>query len=178
MLLPTTFGRPKHKTTFKPRRFDPNVTLTRAREPRTVPWEQICSERKTMRQHDAVRLRQVLLQALAGLGPKAPPRAARAFTRQLAQDLTDRGVLCDAARPCTVAMSPADGSSVTICLPPARTDQERAAVVCEPYGEAWQQLGGEVHLFNGSRTRFKMLSNMVWSTSPAAELFTLLDCPP
>ena len=136
--------------------FAPGVTLHNTRWPQTAGWEQICAERRSM-QADARQHTRLLRQLVAG----APisERALETFAARLQRDLAGRGVLCDAARPCSVVMAqpPGDNSAVaaTVCLPLLDANVSRRAVLCEPYGEMWQQLGGEVDLFDGRRSRYK-----------------------
>ena len=60
---------------------------------------------------------------------------------RLRADLAGRGVLCDKTQPCNVT---GVGLLVTICLPPAA----RGALVCEPWGQGWQQLGSRAPGFH------------------------------
>ena len=145
--------------------FAPNVTLRNTRWPETTPWEQICSERRAMpssnfaggssrqRHHETK-----LLRLLASGAPLVDgEHAVLAFADRLRRDLGARGVLCDGAQPCAVSVSTdGDNGNVTaeICLP-RLSSAARRAVLCEPYGEMWQQLGGEVDLFDGRRSRYK-----------------------
>ena len=144
--------------------FAPNVTLRNTRWPETAPWEQICSERRAMpsskfggssrqRHHETK-----LLRLLASGAPLVDgEHAILAFADRLRRDLGARGVLCDGAQPCAVSVhTDGDNGNVTaeICLP-RLSSAARRAVLCEPYGEMWQQLGGEVDLFDGRRSRYK-----------------------
>ena len=145
--------------------FAPNVTLRNTRWPETTPWEQICSERRAMpssnfaggssrqRHHETK-----LLRLLASGAPLVDgEHAVLAFADRLRRDLGARGVLCDGAQPCAVSVhTDGDNGNVTaeICLP-RLSSAARRAVLCEPYGEMWQQLGGEVDLFDGRRSRYK-----------------------
>ena len=64
----------------------------------------------------------------------------------MARDLSRRGVFCNASFPCSVT---AERSAVVkICLP--SDNASRAARVCEPWGELWQQAGMAVSAWSPS----------------------------
>ena len=149
-----------HGCTAKPIPFAINITLRNSRYPTTESWEKICSERKTMHT-SAVQAPRQLLEGLASDAgiPKTSPLVAE-FENRLRDDLLARGVLCDVARPCSVAVRAsvhrATDLAVSVCLPSASTVGERAPIICEPYGEMWQQLGGEAYLFDSTRSRYRL----------------------
>lgn len=90
------------------------------------------------------------VRALADRGPSAIRRkeAMSSAARQIRSDLLARHVLCDVAHPCNVTV--VQRWSVQICL--HRSAAVGGAMVCEPWGEIWQQQGGPVGSWSNAST--------------------------
>ena len=155
--------------------FAPNITRGNTRWPPTMAWETICENRGVIapsQPTDSAALLAALRQPTS--------HDAADFVARLKRDLAARRVLCDEHAPCTVDVHEqppilnvsgrVGGLVVRICLPHAPSSAHytrhgfgltaRRPMLCEPYGEMWQQLGGEVSRFASRRTaRYKLLGN-------------------
>ena len=122
--------------------------------PPLVGWKALCKWARPLQSSD-----HSAGHSAAALGALLPPKqsvplaqkgvwherraAARArLVDKLRADLHARGVLCDAAYPCTLLL---ERNRVTVCLP--NTSTVREAHMCEPWGETWQQQGGPIGKF-------------------------------
>lgn len=135
--------------------FAPNITRTNSRWPPTVSWDSVCAARGTMSgDYDDRSLRQERTSHGPGSSgiarlvlSLADPSSAQAFTARLERDLAARKVLCDVKYPCTASVHATArlGLIAEVCLPPPSSGGVRNSsgahrpVVCEPYGEMWQQ---------------------------------------
>ena len=148
----------------KPASFAPNITARNTRWPETIPWTDVCGQRRSINSaesgHGGRRLMRLLASKAAD--PTEVSELAASLAARLTRDLVAREVLCDATRPCTVSVSPPPKTRehqqlrARICLPSIAAAEAATAMVCEPYGEMWQQLGGEAHLFHSSRSKYKL----------------------
>jgi hypothetical protein len=153
--------------------FAANITRQKTRWPPTLPWETICAHRGTFGNDgddtasrgwaELLRVPSTSTTSDVAGSASSSAEAIEAFATRLRRLLIDRRVLCDPNAPCTVRV---EGQTLQVCLPeslhkgsPTRGPRPRP-VVCEPYGEMWQQLGGEVGRFASHRTtRYKLLSS-------------------
>ena len=134
--------------------------LARAgRPPPTTSWQAVCPNVKHMASsHLAasaeatwrIKALQSAVEAQTGSSKSLVRRMRRAkaalaeTAKALSVDLSERGVLCGSGNlACTVTASM---PNITICLPPVAG--VISSVVCEPYGERWQQYGGPLGGFS------------------------------
>ena len=138
--------------------FAQNITKYNTRWPPTISWDEVCTQRGAV---DGER-RAPLLSLLSGASDGVSRALAiRKLLERLPADLAARHVLCDASSPCAVQLRKTDagrGTLVKVCIPRPPNATAAPPVVCEPYGEMWQQLGGEASRFNSVQTtRYKLL---------------------
>ena len=146
----------RHPPRAMPRlNFAPNITKSNSRWPPTISWDEVCASRGTISGEDShyhvgrkpSRHSDVSVARLNALSDRS---VAKAFVGRLERDIAARRVLCDANSPCraNVRTTPRRGLVVEVCLPAtplptapagASANHSRKPVVCEPYGEMWQQ---------------------------------------
>ena len=133
--------------------FAPNITKSNSRWPPTISWDEVCTSRGTISGEDSHFGRTSARHSdasVARLNALSDRSVAKAFVGRLERDIAARRVLCDASSPCRVNVrtTPRRGLIVEVCLPtpplpmaPAgnSANHSRKPVVCEPYGEMWQQ---------------------------------------
>ena len=146
----------RHPPRAMPRlNFAPNITRSNSRWPPTISWDEVCASRGTISGEDShyhvgrkpSRHSDVSVARLNALSDRS---VAKAFVGRLERNIAARRVLCDANSPCraNVRTTPRRGLVVEVCLPAtplptapagASANHSRKPVVCEPYGEMWQQ---------------------------------------
>ena len=133
------------------------------KEVNATPWEEGC---RALRQIKQTRL--VSVDQVRGHPPRAFPwrlmgrtdphslhllrKQFDAVTAQMVEDLSARGVLCDATEQCTVFHNISQfGKHIHACV----SNATATARICEPYGERWQQTGAaRFHFLRGMTGRF------------------------
>ena len=152
-----------------------NASLHPLRNPRLPPtqtWDELCASRGTV---PTQKQRGAQTPSISMLLSADGRRAfnTTAFTERLLADVHARHVLCDVNSPCRIHLERGMFHQfvLRVCLPPppraassSSSARTRRPVICEPYGERWQQSGGEVHLSQSWKTTTHSLKRSVKST--------------
>ena len=109
-------------------------------KPTVVSWSRSCKGLRSRRKTKDLpwRIRTLAQEGGRALKLRALSKAATALKR----DLHESNVLCNATAACEVthnATDSAHGMVLRVCLP--NSDSVRRSLLCEPWGEAWQQRG-------------------------------------